>query len=190
MVPRHLPPPRSAPRAPFRRRAVPALLLALPLILPLALAACAGLPGPTPYQPLTGGFGYSEQQTGPGQWRVTFAGNPSTPRNDVESGLMLRAAQLTQQAGGDYFTVLSRSAVSAPTTATTVSAVPGGVETPPLTKSGPVFGVWGGVTSMQSQSGPATTATADIRIGRGPKPAGAASFEASRVIADLGAGRM
>lgn len=179
----------SASPFPPLLRALP-VLRALPAALPLLLlAACATAPGPTPYQPLTAGFGYSDQQTGPGRWRVSFAGNPSTPRNDVESGLMLRAAQLTLQAGGDWFTVEHRATVTAPTTATNVTALPAGVETPPLTHTGPVIGVWGGFTSMQSQTGPATTATADIRIGHGTRPATANTYDARRVVADLEPGR-
>jgi hypothetical protein len=66
------------------------------------LAACAS---PTPYQPADGGYGYSEQRLESNRFRVTFAGNSSTPRDSVQNYLLFRAAELTVQEGFDYFTV-------------------------------------------------------------------------------------
>lgn len=71
----------------------------------LALAACMK---PTAYQPLERGEGYTEQTIEPGRYRVTFAGNSATPRPRVENGLLLRAAELTQETGHDHFQVVNR----------------------------------------------------------------------------------
>jgi hypothetical protein len=42
---------------------------------------------------------------GSNRFRVTFAGNSSTPRDSVQNYLLFRAAELTVQEGFDYFTV-------------------------------------------------------------------------------------
>ena len=78
-------------------------LLSVPLL--LALGACAI---ETPYQPGNGGYGYREQQIEDNRYRVSFAGNPSTPRETVQNYLLYRAAELTVQKGFDYFTVVDQ----------------------------------------------------------------------------------
>lgn len=78
-------------------------LLLAPLL--VALAACASQ---TPYQPSDGGYGYKEQQIEENRYRVTFSGNPSTPRETVQNYLLYRAAELTVQKGYDYFTIVDR----------------------------------------------------------------------------------
>ena len=69
------------------------------------LGACAT---ETPYQPSDGGYGYREQQIEDNRYRVTFAGNPSTPRETVQNYLLYRAAELTVQKGFDYFTMVDQ----------------------------------------------------------------------------------
>lgn len=71
----------------------------------LVLGACAM---ETPYQPSEGRYGYSEQQIEETRYRVTFSGNPSTPRDTVQNYLLYRAAELTVQKGFDHFTVVDR----------------------------------------------------------------------------------
>ncbi|MDH3658875.1 MAG: hypothetical protein OEU92_02415 [Alphaproteobacteria bacterium] len=78
-------------------------LLAAPLM--VLLGACAT---ETPYQPSEGRYGYHEQQIEESRYRVTFAGNPSTPRETVQNYLLYRAAELTVQKGYDYFTVVDQ----------------------------------------------------------------------------------
>lgn len=69
------------------------------------LAACATS---TPYGPAAsaGGFGFSEQKIEEGKYRITFRGNSSTTREQVETFLLFRAAELTVQSGFDHFIVL------------------------------------------------------------------------------------
>jgi hypothetical protein len=69
------------------------------------VAACAK---PTPYQPANGGYGYSEQQIEDKRYRVSFEGNASTPRAEVQNYLLYRAAELTVQNGFDYFIIVDR----------------------------------------------------------------------------------
>ncbi|WP_051362317.1 CC0125/CC1285 family lipoprotein [Solimonas soli] len=78
----------------------------LALATAVALAACATA---TPYQPADHGYGYSEQRIEQNRYRVTFAGNSDTPRQTVENYLLYRAAELTLQAGYDYFVFASDS---------------------------------------------------------------------------------
>ncbi len=81
-----------------RRRPAEALLA---LALALLLAACQT---PTPYQPSNDSrFGYSDEQLGHNRYRVTFVGNSATPRATVEDYLLLRSAEVTRQAGADWF---------------------------------------------------------------------------------------
>ena len=71
----------------------------LPLILVAGLlAACMG---PTPYQPRLEGqdTGYTDRALTQNRYRVTFTGNSVTPRETVESYLLLRAAEVARAAG-------------------------------------------------------------------------------------------
>lgn len=83
--------------------------IAASLALAGLLSACATA---TPYQPnlpgqqVSGGF--SDQQIEANRYRVTFAGNSLTSRETVESYLLFRAAELTVQSGGDWFSVVDR----------------------------------------------------------------------------------
>ena len=77
----------------------------------LALAACATA---TPYQPLSGDTGYTEQRLEANRYRVSFAGNSSTPRETVETYLLYRAAELTLDNQYDWFTLSARDTEAAP----------------------------------------------------------------------------
>jgi hypothetical protein len=75
----------------------------------LVLAACETA---TPYQPLQPGNatsgGYSEQKISSDRYRVTFQGNSITERETVERYLLYRAAELTTEAGYDWFQLVDR----------------------------------------------------------------------------------
>lgn len=65
------------------------------------LAACQT---PTPFQPAgASGKGYADTQLAANRFRVSFTGNSSTKREMVENYLLLRAAQVTMQAGYHWF---------------------------------------------------------------------------------------
>ena len=82
-----------------------------PLIAPLAVLALAcGLAAcetATPYQQLNpnnvAGGGYRDSRLDSNHWRVTFAGNSMTSRDTVERYLLYRAAELTTTQGFDWF---------------------------------------------------------------------------------------
>ena len=67
------------------------------------ISACATS---TPYQQAADGqWGYNQQQIEDNRWTVSFAGNSLTDRQTVETYLLYRAAELTQQNGFDHFRV-------------------------------------------------------------------------------------
>ena len=71
------------------------------------LGACATA---TPYQAaLDGQKGYANQQIESNRWQISFAGNSLTDRKTVETYLLYRAAELTDQEGYDYFQVIQRN---------------------------------------------------------------------------------
>ena len=79
-----------------------------PIVAAALLTACATA---TPYQPL--GYpgergGYVDQQIDATHWRVSFFGNTLTSRQQVETYLMYRTAELTLQQGYNCFTVINR----------------------------------------------------------------------------------
>jgi len=76
----------------------------IPMIVAATLlaSACATT---TPYQPLKGGEGYSEQRIESNRYTVRFFGNAQTPRQTVENYLLYRAAEITLANGYDYFVV-------------------------------------------------------------------------------------
>ena len=74
----------------------------------LALSACATA---TPYGPAgpQTRYGYAEQRVDADRYRVSFAGNSVTSREQVEMGLLLRAAELTLESGHDWFSTVNRA---------------------------------------------------------------------------------
>jgi hypothetical protein len=75
----------------------------------LGAAACETA---TPYQPLQKGNvvsgGYTEQKISSDRYRVSFQGNSITERETVERYLLYRAAELTTEAGYDWFQLVDR----------------------------------------------------------------------------------
>ena len=83
----------------------PALLAAT---VALTLSACATA---TPYGPAGAGnrFGYAEQRVDADRYRISFAGNSVTSREQVEMALLLRAAEITAENGFDWFSTVNRA---------------------------------------------------------------------------------
>ena len=113
------------------------LLRPIPKTLALTLMAglLAGCMAPTPYAPrLEGGLtGYADRALTQNRYRVTFIGNTVTPRETVESYLLLRAAEVTRAAGYTNFVFDTRN-----TRANT------SVQTVPYGPPDPYFGGFGG----------------------------------------------
>jgi hypothetical protein len=76
----------------------------------LLAAGCATF-RPTPYQPADGGrYGYSDEQIGPGEYRITVAGNDATSAEMLWDQLLFRAAEITLENGRDHFVVVPNGA--------------------------------------------------------------------------------
>jgi hypothetical protein len=99
-------------------------LLSRALPFTLAAALLAGCATPTPYAPRTEGArtGYTDRALTQTRYRVTFTGNAVTPRETVESFLLLRAAEVTRAAGYGSFVFDTRNTKANHT----VTAIPEG----------------------------------------------------------------
>lgn len=159
----------------------------------LALSACATA---TPYGPAGYGsrYGYSEQRIDADRYRISFAGNSVTTREQVEMALLLRAAEVTVQNGYDWFATVNRAtdrdvryqATPDPFYYDRYSPFWGprwryysrGYWSPWYDPFGPDFDV---------REIDRYEATAEIVMGLGPKPAGDPNaFDAREVIDNLG----
>ena len=74
------------------------------LVLTLALGL-AGCMTATPYAPRLEGqaTGYTDRALAQNRYRVTFTGNTATPRETVETYLLLRAAEVARAANSTHF---------------------------------------------------------------------------------------
>ncbi|HEX8568539.1 MAG TPA: hypothetical protein VF699_01250 [Caulobacteraceae bacterium] len=186
------------------------LLTAAAIALAAGLAACATA---TPYQPaqLTAAGpqnGFYEVPLEQNRWRVTFAGNSLTSRQQVEDSLLLRAAELTLQQGFDHFVAVNRATERD----VTYRADPdpffsssryafGGYPywSPRWRYYRPAYGwrymdpfydpFWGssfGRSSYDVREIDRYEASAEIMMGRGPAPADARAFDARQIVQNLG----
>ena len=111
--------------------------------LTLALGLLAGCMTPTPYGPRLEGqaTGYTDRALAQNRYRITFTGNTATPRETVESYLLLRAAEVTRAAGATNFMFDTRNTRAN----TSVQTVPYGPDPYPYPYWGRrPFGYWGG----------------------------------------------
>jgi len=161
----------------------------------LLVSACATS---TAYAPA--GFngqrgGYAEQRLESDRFRVSFAGNSVTSREQVEMGLLLRAAEITAENGYDWFSTVER----ATDRDVTYSSFGDPFYRPYSRLWGPSWryyhrGLWSrwndpfwGRNDFDVREIDRYEATAEIVLGRGAKPAGDANaFDAREVIANLG----
>ncbi|MDP2763981.1 MAG: hypothetical protein Q8O54_03995 [Brevundimonas sp.] len=170
----------------------PALLAATAA---LALSACVTA---TPYGPASpqNRYGYAEQRVDADRYRVTFAGNSVTSREQVEMALLLRAAEVTAQSGYDWFSTVNR----ATDRDVRYQAIPDPFYRDRYSRFwGPSWryyrrGAWSrwgdpfwASRDIDVQEIDRYEASAEIIMGRGPKPAGDPNaFDAREVIQNLG----
>lgn len=160
----------------------------------LALSACATA---TPYGPagVDSRYGYADQRVDADRYRVSFSGNSVTSREQVEMALLLRAAEVTTESGYDWFSTVNRSTDRD----VRLQAIPD----PFYDRYGPYWGPswryyrrgywspWGdpfwGRRDFDVREIDRYEASAEIVMGRGPKPAGDPNaFDAREVIQNLG----
>lgn len=183
------------------------------LVTLIALAATVGLSacattttksGPTPYQAAaTGKFGFTDQRIEANRFRITFDGNTKTTRQQVEDSLLLRAADVTIDNGYDWFEIAQRA-----TDPKTYSrprmgsrwAFGGGIGYSSFRTFHPRYGwvsyydpFWSNgfydpfFDRFDTEEITRFQATAEIILGKGPKPADRAeAYDARDVKANLG----
>ncbi|HEX4896363.1 MAG TPA: hypothetical protein VFV11_08555 [Solimonas sp.] len=136
----------------------------LALLIAGSLSACATV---TPYQPVKAGQGYSEQRIEQNRYRVSFVGNSLTPRETVENYLLFRAAELTLDAGYDYFVMTDNDTEARTRYTQSVSAYGG-----PYWGWGWGWGGRGGLGIGVSTASPSTDyqAQAFVLMYKGKKP--------------------
>lgn len=174
----------------------------------LALSACVT---ETAYRPATGsGFartGYSDRQVEPNRYLVTFAGNTYTSRDTVERYLLFRAAELTLSRGYDNFILVDKNTDLRSRTYSTPGLGYGGLGYggfgggfggwgPSWRYRGAGFGwrSWNGFggdpfwdRSVDIRTVDKFEATAEIVLGKGPKPANnVRAFDARAVVDSIG----
>ena len=176
----------------MKTRALKPVLLAVTAA--LALSACATA---TPYGPAGQGsrYGYSDMRVDDTHFRISFAGNSVTTREQVEMALLLRAAEVTLESGHDWFATVNRA------TDRDVRYV-GSPDPFYYDRYSPFWGPswryyrrglwspwdrWGGMNDFDVRQIDRYEATSEIVIGRGRKPANDPNaFDAREVIANLG----
>jgi hypothetical protein len=151
----------------------------------LSLAACAT--EPTRYQPAAGpnAIGYSEYRIEPGRYRVTFRGGSGAPPNQVMDYAIVRAADLALAEGYDWFRVSDRfmRATGEGSGGPRISLGVGGMDFGRHSSVG--LGVGTGF-NLGGQSTPASEATIEVFMGKGPKPNGVDVYDARAVRSTLG----
>lgn len=172
------------------------------LVLAVTLGACATA---TPYQPADNyRHGYNDQKIESNRWAINFTGNTLTDRQTVETYLLYRAAELTDQNGFDHFQIVTRETDAQSSFISTSFSSPflynfsgfgphsgfgrsrfhrsnfSGFRSGAFTVHDPFFG---GPNSFQEQVN--YEANAEILMHTGEKPTDAAYFSASEVLTNL-----
>jgi hypothetical protein len=173
-----------------------AAIVVAALLAPLLLFGCTTA---TPYQPLAPGTpvsgGYSDQVLDDTHFQVSFSGNDMTPREQVETYLLYRAAELTTAKGFDWFEMVDRHTQN--TGAVYADPYYGGwgywAPSWRFRRRGFYGGYWGGYWGDPWGPGAIDTiesfnASAVIVVGHGPRPPDdPRAFDARQVMQNLGA---
>jgi len=119
------------------------------------------------------GMGYDALQVGPQQWRVWYTGNANTDRLLIEQFALRHAAEVTANAGYDWFRVTYDDSTRHADGYRPVSR--SGEITPSYIEEVEHTGPMGIVRNWIFREGPQgqTTAILDIQAGRGHRPGGA-----------------
>jgi len=150
--------------------------LILPALAALSLSACAT--APTHFQPAAGrdAVGFSEMRIEPGRYRVTFQGGPGAPAAQVQDYALLRAADLALADGYDWFRITDRMTRQNGYGGSSLSVGFGGMSFGRHSATGVGVG-----TGIPLSGGPVLTATIEVLMGRGPKPADGDVYDARGV---------
>jgi hypothetical protein len=148
------------------------------LIAAFALAACATAVG-TAYAPADSkGYGYRETKIESDRYRVSFAGDGATPRAVVEDYALLRAAELADANGYDWFRVVGRDLDVSDRGGVGLGLGVGGVSYGSSSAVG--VGVGGDVGNVGGRR--YFTARLEVLMGKGAKPEGEDVYDARATI--------
>lgn len=158
--------------------------LLLPALAALALAACASAPVYAPAA-APGRPGYSDLRIEQDRYRVAYRADGAADAALIQNYALLRAGQVTLDAGYDWFIVDNRTLDR------------GGGYSGPRASVGVGGGSWGGSSGVGVGIGfgiplggggdNAAAASLDIRLGRGPKPDDPNAYDAREVVHSLSA---
>lgn len=143
----------------------------------LVLTGCASQPGYHKAQG-AGGFGYSDASITSDHVRVSYKGDHSLSRGEVEKFALFRAAEVTIARSHDRFRIVSRDTSPVTTTERTAGANVGFGWGSPYVASG--FGVPLGVESRTRYE-----SVLDIQLGREIPQKGPAVYDAHEVKKNL-----
>ena len=148
------------------------------------LAVCGLCSCATPYQEMGYLGGYKDIRLDSNTVSVSFEGNGGTPRQTVETYLLYRCAEVTRDAGYDYFVILNQlteanfAVAPGQYTSSTFATRSRGSSTMQSSTTGTYF---------QGPASAAYTSQALIKMFKGRKPAeSAAAFDAQDIIEHLG----
>ena len=81
------------------------------LLAAAAVVLLAGCAQPTPYVKAgqSTAYGYADDQVDSKTWQVSFSGNRTTPREQVERLLLYRAAKLAEEKQAPHFVLLDKA---------------------------------------------------------------------------------
>ncbi len=146
----------------------------------LALAACAS---PPTYAPATGSSssGFSDQRIEADRYRVTFRG--AGPSAQIQDFALLRASDLTLQAGYDWFQVVERTEDANAYSGSTFSigAGAGGVNYGGGHGGHTSTGLGVGVSKGFDLGSPNRTIAMEIKMGKGQRPDDPRAYDARSV---------
>ena len=163
------------------------------LLAMLGLGVLAGCAQPTTYAPANerSAYGYADERLDTKTWQVSFSGNRTTPRDQVERLLLYRAAKLAEEQGAPHFVLIDKSIERETRYYGSVFPLHGGLYTHhywhrhrhlPYSIRAPFTGV--GNASLRPIH--RYTGHATVRLFEGPPPEGlGAAFETSDVLQTL-----
>ena len=156
-----------------------------PFFIALALAACASAPSYGPAQSPQGA-GYSERQIETNRFFVTYRASGRADAALLQDYALLRAAEVTLEQGGEWFWVDRRaldeegSYNSGPRFSVGLGGASFGGNSGVGVGVGMNFPLGGGQQVQQAHS-----ATLEMRVGQGPKPAEPNAYDAREISANL-----
>lgn len=156
--------------------------LIIPALAALLVAGCAT---PTVYQPAAkpGAVGFAEYRIEPGRYRVSFRGGNGSSGGLVMDLALKRAAELALKDGYDWFRIVDRVVESdgyGRGGSSLSLGVGGGSHNGGYYRGGSSVGVGVGGT-FDLSGGPASMASIEVLMGKGPRPDGVDAYDARAV---------